>query len=303
MKIIRAQHLGMCFGVRDAIALALDTARTEPLTILGELVHNETVLTRLRARGIVTARQAGEVATPTAMVTAHGASARVRQQAGARGLKLLEATCPLVHVAHRAVAQLVRDGFHPVIIGKRDHVEVRGLTGDLDDYDVVLTEEDVARLRERPRFGIAAQTTQPIEKVRHLVERIHERFPHAEIRFCDTVCQPTKQRQTAAVEVALQADVVIVIGGAQSNNTRELVATCSRFCPRVHHVQTAADLRPEWLAGAETVGLTAGTSTPDDVIAGVEGRLKAFGDGADSRWPQAAEAASEGVGQLALHAA
>lgn len=303
MKIIRAQHLGMCFGVRDAIALALDTARTEPLTILGELVHNETVLTRLRARGIAIARQAGDVTTPTAMVTAHGASARAKQQAGARGLRLLEATCPLVHVAHRAVAQLVREGFHPVIIGKRDHVEVRGLTGDLDDYDVVLTEEDVARLRERPRFGIAAQTTQPIEKVRHLVERIHERFPRAEIRFCDTVCQPTKQRQTAAVELALQADVVIVIGGAQSNNTRELVATCSRFCPRVHHVQTAADLRPEWLAGAETVGLTAGTSTPDDVIASVESRLAAISNGADSRWPQSTETAGEGVGQLASHAA
>ncbi len=303
MKIIRAQHLGMCFGVRDAIALALETARTEPLTILGELVHNETVLARLRARGIAIARQAGDVATPTAMVTAHGASARAKQQAGARGLRLLEATCPLVHVAHRAVAQLVRDGFHPVIIGRRDHVEVRGLTGDLDDYDVVLTEEEVARLRERPRFGIAAQTTQPIAKVRQLVERIHERFPRAEIRFCDTVCQPTKQRQTAAVELALQSDVVIVIGGAQSNNTRELVATCSRFCPRVHHVQTAADLRPEWLAGAETVGLTAGTSTPDDVIASVESRLAAISDGADARWPQSAETAGEGVGQLASHAA
>lgn len=303
MKIIRAQHLGMCFGVRDAIALALETARTEPLTILGELVHNETVLARLRARGIAIARQAGDVTTPAAMVTAHGASARAKQQAGARGLRLLEATCPLVHVAHRAVAQLVRDGFHPVIIGKRDHVEVRGLTGDLDDYDVVLTEEDVARLRERPRFGIAAQTTQPIAKVRRLVELIHQRFPHSEIRFWDTVCQPTKQRQTAAVELALQSDVVIVIGGAQSNNTRELVATCSQFCPRVHHVQTAAELRPEWFAGAETVGLTAGTSTPDDVIADVENRLQTFGERAGSWRPRPAEAAGEQAGRLALHAA
>ena len=157
-----------------------------------------------------------------------------------------------------------------MIIGKRDHVEVRGLTEDLSDFDVVLSETDVLELKQRPRFGVAAQTTQPIDKVRHLVEFIRRRFPDSEVLFADTVCQPTKQRQTSAVELARQCEVVIVIGGAHSNNTHELVKTCSRFCSRVHHVQTAAELRKEWFDGAETVGLTAGTSTPDSCIADVE---------------------------------
>jgi len=270
MKIIRAEHLGMCFGVRDAIALASETAKQEPLTILGDLVHNETVLAALRSRGIRVAQQPADVSTQTVMVTAHGTSERAIHETRGRGLNVLEATCPLVHVAHRSLARLVREGFHPVIIGKREHVEVRGLTGDLDKFDVVLDAEDVAGLRERPRFGIVSQTTQPIDRVRQLVQLMRERFPQSEVRFIDTVCQPTKQRQNAAMELAQKCDVVVVIGGAHSNNTHELVKTCSRFCARVHHVQTAADLHDEWFCADDAVGITAGTSTPDSVIVAVE---------------------------------
>ena len=273
MKILRAEHLGMCFGVRDAIALALQQAETSPLTVLGELVHNENVLRTLDEQGIEVEQNLENVTTPTVMITAHGASERQLKRVRERGLNLIEATCPLVHFAHRMVARLVEEGFHPVIIGKRDHVEVRGLTEDLPEFDVVLCETDVEALKERERFGVAAQTTQPIDRVRHLVALIRCRFPNSEVRFIDTVCQPTKQRQTAAIELAQQSDVVIVIGGANSNNTRELVATCSRHCTRVHHVQGAADLRMEWFSGAETVGITAGTSTPDALIHAVEERI------------------------------
>jgi len=270
MKILRAEHLGMCFGVRDAIALAMKHSQNQSLTVLGDLVHNERVLTELRDRGIRIAQDSSAVQTQAVMVTAHGASEKALQRARDRGLSVTEATCPLVHVAHRAVARLVREGFHPVIIGKRDQVEVRGLTEDLPDFDVVLSEADAFELREHSRFGIAAQTTQPIEKVRHLVGLIRNRFPRSEVRFIDTVCQPTKQRQSAAIELARQCEVVIAIGGANSNNTLELVQTCRRYCQRVYHVQTAADLRPEWFGNAEIVGVTAGTSTPDSIIDEVE---------------------------------
>jgi 4-hydroxy-3-methylbut-2-enyl diphosphate reductase len=274
MKVIRAEHLGMCFGVKDAIALAFKTAKREPLTILGDLVHNETVLAELRGRGIGIEQSAGAVGTQTVMITAHGASDRKIGEARNRGLNVLEATCPLVHSAHRSLARLVQEGFHPVIIGKRDHVEVLGLTEDLKEFDVVLSEEDVVQLNNRPRFGVVSQTTQPIEKVRRLVQLIRDRFPDSQMEFIDTVCQPTKQRQNAATELARRCDVVVVIGGANSNNTRELVATCSRFCRRVHHVQTAEDLREEWFGEADTVGITAGTSTPDSLIDEVEQQLK-----------------------------
>jgi len=270
MKILRAEHLGMCFGVRDAIALATQAAATQPLTVLGDLVHNETVLARLRAQGIQFQNEAAAVATPLVMITAHGASERKLAEARERGFKVLEATCPLVHLAHQSLNKLVGEGFHPVIIGKREHVEVRGMTEDLTEFDVVLDENDVTNLHERPRFGVMAQTTQPIEKVRRLAQLIRERFPKSEVRFIDTVCQPTKQRQNAAVELARKSDVVVVIGGAHSNNTHELVKTCAQFCARVHHVQTADDLLPDWFQADDTVGITAGTSTPDSVILAVE---------------------------------
>jgi 4-hydroxy-3-methylbut-2-enyl diphosphate reductase len=277
MKIIQAEHLGMCFGVRDAIALAAQQAQEQPITVLGDLVHNETVLADLRARGVRIVQEPGAVETPAVVITAHGASEKAINRVRERGLNVLEATCPLVHAAHRAVAKLVSEGYHPVLIGKRDHVEVRGLTEDLKEYDVVLTEVEVLELQERPRFGVAAQTTQPIERVRQLVDLLRRRFPDADVRFIDTVCQPTKQRQNAAIELAQQVDAVVVIGGAYSNNTYELVKSCSRYCARVFHVQTAEDLREEWFAGVEAVGITAGTSTPDSTVTEVEQWLAKYG--------------------------
>lgn len=264
----------MCFGVRDAINLAFTTATQKPLTVLGELVHNESVLESLSRKGVEIKHQLDNVTTATVMITAHGASEKALERVRQRGHNVVEATCPLVHHAHRAVRQLVREGYHPVIVGKRDHVEVRGMVEDLDAFDVILSEADVELLQEHSRFGVAAQTTQPIQKVRQLVALIQRRFPNSEVRFADTVCQPTKQRQTAALDLARRCDVVVVIGGANSNNTRELVAACRRFCQRVYHVQTPQDLREDWFYDAQTAGITAGTSTPDHLIREVEERLK-----------------------------
>jgi 4-hydroxy-3-methylbut-2-enyl diphosphate reductase len=272
MKILRAAHLGMCFGVRNAIHLALH--HPEPVTVLGDLVHNENVLRDLRAQGVNIEHQVAHVTTPTVLISAHGASNRAKQQLAQRGLKVVEATCPLVLYAHLAIRKLAAAGFHPVVVGQREHVEVRGLTEDFSEFDTILTENDVGQLRPRPRFGLVAQTTQPLDRVRFLVGVLRRRFPASEVRWIDTVCQPTKQRQQAALALARQSDVVIVVGGARSNNTRELAATCRRFCDRVHHIQGPDDLCPEWLDGAQTVGLTAGTSTPDHLIQEVEDRLQ-----------------------------
>lgn len=266
MKIHIAQHLGMCFGVQDAIQLAALHPNPADLTVLGELVHNPVVLDRLRARGLQFESQLDRVKTAEVMITAHGTSRKNLEEIRARGFTVLEATCPLVHSAHRALANLAQQGCFPIVIGKAGHVEVRGLIGDLPDSRVVLSEDDIASLPCRERYGVVAQTTQPIEKVRALVGSIRAHFPRSEVRFIDTVCQPTKQRQTAAIELARRCDVVIVIGGRSSNNTRELVATCRRFCARVHHVERASDLLDSWFAREDVVGVTAGTSTPAETI-------------------------------------
>ena len=274
MRVVRASHLGMCFGVRDAIAKVLRAGAREPLTVLGELVHNGTVLEQLAARGIQLRHEVAEVDTPAVAITAHGASERRRAAVRERGLRVLDATCPIVRAAHRTVTALAADGFHPVIVGTPNHVEVRGLTEDLDAFDVISTEDDVERLQPRWRFGVAAQTTQPIERVRQLASLIRCRFPLSEVRVAETtVCVPTRLRQEAAEALATKSDVVVVVGGARSNNTRELCATCSQHCERAFLVQDARDLRREWFAGARVAGLTAGTSTPDAVIDSVEAAM------------------------------
>jgi 4-hydroxy-3-methylbut-2-enyl diphosphate reductase len=274
LTILRAEHLGMCFGVRDAIALARHEVAAQPLTVLGELVHNATVLDDLEQRGVRFENEPERVGTAAAMITAHGASDHARARAKAAGLQVSDATCPLVHFAHQQVRELVEAGFHPVIIGQRGHVEVRGLTEDLAEYDVVLNEADFDALQSHPRFGVAAQTTQPIARVRSLVDYLQVRFPRAEVRFVDTVCRPTKQRQQAAVELAQQSDLVLVIGGANSNNTAELARTCGEFCESVHHVQGPDDVRAEWIPETGVLGITAGTSTPDETIDAVEARVR-----------------------------
>ena len=276
MKIVRAAHLGMCFGVRDAIALALAQAKSQPVTVLGDLVHNETVLKTLRDQGVKIEHQVANVTTSTVLITAHGASEKALRRVRERGLAVVEATCPLVRHAHRALLDLVGQGFHPVVIGRKDHVEVKGLTEDLEAVDIILTEADLDQVEARSKFGVIAQTTQPIGRVQQLMQALRARFPTAEVRFADTVCQPTKQRQTAAVELAANCDVVVVIGGQHSNNTHELLMSCRRHCERVYQVQGPEDLKGTWFRVEDTIGITAGTSTPDKIIEAVEAWLMEF---------------------------
>ena len=176
LTVLRAKHLGMCFGVRDAITLAKRVVKLRPLTVLGELVHNTNVLDDLRGEGVQFETLASDVKTETVMITAHGASNRNKVRARESGLKLRDATCPLVHHAHKQVRQLVEDGYHPVVIGRRGDVEGRGLTEDLSEHDVVLSEDDIDSLSLRRRYGVVAQTTQPIARVHELVNYLKNCF-------------------------------------------------------------------------------------------------------------------------------
>ncbi|MCX7872503.1 MAG: 4-hydroxy-3-methylbut-2-enyl diphosphate reductase [Verrucomicrobiae bacterium] len=276
MNIIRADHYGMCFGVKNAIALAKRISGESELTILGELVHNDFVLNELRRRGIQFANEVHEIKTKKVMITAHGASDCVINRLKDGGFDVVEATCPLVKYAHKAVKKFVEEGFFPVVVGKPEHVEVRGIVGDLGEYAVILTREDVDNLPQKKKYGVLSQTTQPVSRVLELIGLIRERFSGAEIRFVDTVCAPTKQRQIAAVEIAKRSDVVVVVGGKKSNNTAELTRTCLKFCKHVYQVETATDLVLDWFNGVCTVGITAGTSTPDEVVDDVERTIAHF---------------------------
>jgi 4-hydroxy-3-methylbut-2-en-1-yl diphosphate reductase len=275
MKVITADVLGMCFGVRDALAVLDDIERPEEVIIHGELVHNETVLERLHERGF---RMAGErarsslPATGTVLITAHGISDAERRRLLAAGKRLVDTTCPLVARAHQAARRLDDEGRHVLVIGRRGHVEVQGIIEDLRSFDVLQSPDDVKTYASK-NLGIVCQTTTPARlslSIRLAVARLN---PDADIRFIDTICHPTKDHQEALERLLDQVQAMVVVGGRNSNNTRELVARCREKGVPAYHVQEAADLEPAWFAGIETVGLTAGTSTLDRSIADVREAL------------------------------
>lgn len=277
MNLHLARHYGMCFGVRDALCATHTAAAREPVTVLGQLVHNPVVDRHLAGVGVKRGRIDAPASTRRVVITAHGVSEVERQRWQAAGHVLTDTTCPLVHKAHEALALLVAEGCHPVVIGQPGHAEVRGLIGDHPGACVIDSGADLALLPEAvARFGVVAQTTQPLERVLGLLDALKRARPAAEVRFMDTVCRPTKQRQAALEELAERCEAVVVIGGRNSNNTRQLADKARALGLRVFAVETAAELEPEAFAGLREVGVTAGTSTLDETVAAVVERLKTF---------------------------
>lgn len=277
MRIIIAEHFGMCFGVRDAIAEAERLAAEGPLTILGELVHNPVVRERLRARGIREAETGAlSESSARAMITAHGVSDRQRTEWQERGVEIADGTCPLVRNAHTQLRLLVEKGYTPVVIGKRGHVEVEGLIGDFPGAIVLENAAEAEGVPVQERFGVISQTTQPIEFVRVVVAALQRRQPAAEVRFVDTVCKPTKDRQLALQALISKCDAIVVVGGRGSNNTRQLVERCTAAGRKAFHVERADDLVAEDFREVETVGVTAGTSTLRETVEAVIERLRDF---------------------------
>jgi 4-hydroxy-3-methylbut-2-en-1-yl diphosphate reductase len=278
MNVIVAEHFGICCGVRDAIAHAQALAREAPLTILGELVHNPIVREQLRVQGVREEPSDRAPQTSSVMITAHGASDKRRKALSKSGLVVADGTCPLVRYAHEQLKQLVQAGYFPVVIGLANHVEVHGLVGDFADAVVINESADIPNLPARPRYGIISQTTQPIDRVRALVAEIARTHPSAEIRFADTVCKPTKDRQLALKKLIAVANVIVVVGGRQSNNTRQLVETCRAAGKRALHIERPEELQAEWFRGVRVVGLTGGTSTLPETVEAVRQRLEEFHD-------------------------
>lgn len=273
MLVLFARQMGMCFGVKDALALTEQIADPHKTTILGELVHNRIVQKRLEERGFHTlpeSRRDVLPSTPKVMVTAHGVSNRYRNEL--QDKEVVDTTCPLVRRVHKTVLHLAKHGYHVVIVGKPGHVEVEGLVGDLESATVWPTAAE-ARPLPYPRIAVASQTTTPPETFRQTVARIKELNPGKEIRVTDTICTPTRERQAAVEELLPKVELLVVVGGKNSNNTRRLCEMAERYGKPFLHVEDARELQPEPFLNLKRVGLTAGTSTPDDTIQAVHRRL------------------------------
>lgn len=277
MRVLLAESMGMCFGVRDALAVARRIPQPIQVTIRGQLVHNPVVIDELRARGFALLEESheGPVATEQVLITAHGICNRERERLLAAGATLVDTTCPLVAKAHLAAVTLERMGYFVVVVGKREHVEVRGLTGDLEDFDVVERSADV-RCWPHHKIGIVAQTTSIDREVATIVERVRSMNPQAEVRFENTICQPTRDRQRAVDRLLDEVDLLVVVGGRNSNNTLRLMQRARERGRPAIHVENESELVESAFDPPQIVGLTAGTSTLPETVAAVHRRLTAF---------------------------
>lgn len=278
MRIHVAKAHGLCFGVRDALALASQVERPEETTIYGELVHNEVVQAQLESRGfpMMSEKDRRIPATPAVLVTAHGISGADRGRLAAAGLRIVDTTCPLVRHAHATALALDAEDRLVVVVGRADHVEVRGLTGDLRRFVVVESASEAAPFGA-DRLGVMSQTTTPQARFEEVVRAIRERNPDADMKVVSTVCRPTHERQDALEDLLERVEALVVVGGSRSRNSHELARAAEARGLRAVLVQGPHDLEPSWFEGIASVGLTAGTSTLPETVDAVLARLREIG--------------------------
>ena len=280
-EILIARHAGACYGVERALRMVercLDEGHACVRT-LGPLIHNPGVVARLAARGATAVAGLNEVpAGATVVIRSHGVVPQVVADAHARGLDVVDATCPHVKKAHDGAARLAAEGFQVVVVGEAGHPEVEGILARAGEGALVVgSAEEARRARLGKRVGVVVQTTQSQDLLAAVVAEIVVRV--RELSVVNTVCAATVQRQGAARTLAGQVDAMVVVGGKNSGNTRRLAQVCEAGCARVHHVEEPGELEAAWFAGCVRIGVTAGASTPADQIDAVVARLRGLTDG------------------------
>ncbi|HEY6822789.1 MAG TPA: 4-hydroxy-3-methylbut-2-enyl diphosphate reductase [Burkholderiales bacterium] len=283
MDVVLANPRGFCAGVERAIEIverALEQFGA-PIYVRHEIVHNKYVVDNLRAKGAVFVEELDDVpAGGTVIFSAHGVSKAVQAEADRRGLKVFDATCPLVTKVHVEVAKMLREGFEIVMIGHKGHPEAEGTMGQsAGGMHLVETLEDVAALAvsSPDRLAYVTQTTLSVDDAQAMVAALRRRFPSIRGPKKDDICYATQNRQDAVKFMAPQCEVVIVVGSPNSSNSNRLREVAEHMGAQAYMVDSAADLRPEWIAGKKRVGVTAGASAPEVLVNELIERLKALG--------------------------
>jgi 4-hydroxy-3-methylbut-2-enyl diphosphate reductase len=276
MEVLLARENGFCFGVKKAVELTEAAAESgRPVHNLGQVVHNPKISERLAARGVKVIADPSEARAGIVVIRAHGVPPAVRESIAAQGLECIDATCSLVLRAQRFTKQLADEGYRVIILGTPAHPEVVGLVGFAgDDHVIVETREEWERLPKMKKAGVVSQSTQPPWAFTALVA--HVASISQELKVFNTVCPVTIKRQQAATELAGETDVIVVVGGKNSANTRELVNLARSQGKTAYHIEHPEELEPAWLAGRERVGLIGGCSTPMDTLLEVKERAEAL---------------------------
>jgi (E)-4-hydroxy-3-methyl-but-2-enyl pyrophosphate reductase len=278
MKVILAEYAGYCYGVERAFNMVEDAARRmkTPITTLGPLIHNDQAIKALEEEfGTTHADSLDDIQEGTVVIRTHGVAPEVNGTARRRNLEMIDATCPFVRKVQQLAGELVRDGYTLVILGEKNHPEVIGVTGHAGGKAIVVEEpEEILSFLPLAKAGIVVQTTQQFSKLDKLVSLMLSRCK--ELVVHNTICYATSDRQDAARTLARTVEAMVVVGGRHSGNTRRLVEVCEQERVPVFHVETAQELDERDYAGKESVGVTAGASTPDFVIRDVIHTLERF---------------------------
>ena len=278
MKIFLAKDAGYCFGVRDAVNLAYDTAKGHgDVYMLGDIVHNENVVADLNKAGARVVKSLDEVPDGKPILfRAHGTLVETWDDAKSKDMNIVDATCPLVKEIHDEVLKLSKEGRKIIIIGDHGHDEVVGIASQVNDAIVVSNEKEAMKLRKMKRAGVVSQSTQTIENVQKIINIIMTKV--YDLNFVNTICFPTKRNQDQIKDLAKECDVMIVIGSFTSANSKRLTMLAEEINKKSYQVTDADDINIEWFAGAKTVGLSAGASTPDNIINNVLDKIKTISE-------------------------
>ena len=283
MEVLLAQPRGFCAGVDRAIEIverALETYGA-PIYVRHEIVHNDFVVSDLRAKGAIFVDHVADVPDGNTLIfSAHGVAKAIRAQADARGLRVFDATCPLVTKVHIEVMKLRRDGFSIIMIGHEGHPEVEGTMGQTDEgIYLVETEIDVDRLQlpQSDKVAYETQTTLSVDDCQSIISALKKRYPLIAEPKKQDICYATQNRQDAVKFMAPQTDLVLVVGSPSSSNSNRLREVAEKFGVEAYMVGSAAELNPQWLVGRQRIGVTAGASAPEVLVTELITRLKALG--------------------------
>ncbi|MDD5544874.1 MAG: 4-hydroxy-3-methylbut-2-enyl diphosphate reductase [Acidobacteriia bacterium] len=278
MNILIAEEAGFCFGVKRAMKItekvvAQECGEGEKLYTFGPLIHNPQVINRLHEKGVAVAEDLDDVTDGTVIVRTHGIAPQRMEELKERADKVIDATCPYVTKSQSFASQLHQEGYHVLIIGDKNHPEIKGVIGFINEnYTVIKTVEEVETLKFYPKLGVIAQTTFNVGTFNTILSKLSDKAN--EIRIFNTICDDTFVRQRSAAQLAGRADVMIIVGGRNSANTNKLVEICRGIQPRTYHIEEVKEIEEIDFSHVKSVGITTGASTPDWIIADVVERLK-----------------------------
>ncbi len=276
MEIVLAKSAGFCFGVKRAVKMAFQAAAdSEHICSLGPLIHSPQLVQRLEGEGVRVQDRVENIVDETVIIRSHGITRDEEQALKDKGLPLVDATCPFVKKAQQYAALLGGEGYSVVIVGEQEHPEVQGIISYAAGSEtwVVANPDEARAVPSHKKLGLVAQTTQSFDNFSEIVRELLENSK--ELRIFNTICDATSVRQEEARQIAGRVDLMVVIGGYNSANTTRLAHICTEIQPKTFHVETADDISAAWLQGVETVGVTAGASTPEWIIRDVVDRLTA----------------------------